>query len=71
MIVVLSNVGPVHSFRNEGMFYEAVTNRIRDDLAGLLEPRWLQVITEWRGRGGIRSRVLAEHGPVPETWSRG
>jgi 7-cyano-7-deazaguanine reductase len=54
------------SFRNEGIFYEAVTNRIRDDLAALLKPRWLQVITEWRGRGGIRSRILAEHGDVEE-----
>ena len=42
------------SFRNEGIFYEAVTNRIRDDLQQGMSPRWLQVITEWRGRGGIR-----------------
>src|SRR5262245_20418447 len=44
------------SFRNEGIFYEAVTNRIRDDLVRLMEPRWLQVVTAWRGRGGIHSR---------------
>jgi 7-cyano-7-deazaguanine reductase len=56
------------SFRNEGIFYEAVTNRIRDDLATALAPRWLQVVTEWRGRGGIRSRIVAERGPVPEAW---
>ena len=59
------------SYRNEGIFYEAVTNRIRDDLAGLLSPRWLQVITEWRARGGIRSRIVATHGDVPVEWSRG
>ncbi|MHC5001862.1 MAG: preQ(1) synthase [Planctomycetota bacterium] len=59
------------SFRNEGIFYEAVTNRIRDDLAALLEPRWLQLVTAWRGRGGIRSRIIAEHGDVPASWSRG
>ena len=53
------------SFRNEGIFYEAVTNRIRDDLAAAMSPRWLQVITNWRGRGGIRSRITAEHGEVP------
>ena len=53
------------SFRNEGIFYEAVTNRIRDDLAEAMSPRWLQVITNWRGRGGIRSRITAEHGEVP------
>jgi 7-cyano-7-deazaguanine reductase len=59
------------SFRNEGIFYEAVTNRIRDDLVYVLSPRWLQVVTEWRGRGGICSRIVAEHGPVPEHWRRG
>ncbi len=59
------------SFRNEGIFYEAVTNRIRDDLQEGLSPRWLQVVTEWRGRGGIRSRIVATAGPVPECWARG
>jgi 7-cyano-7-deazaguanine reductase len=53
------------SFRNEGIYYEAVTNRIRDDLVSRLAPVWLQVITDWKGRGGIRSRIRAEHGPVP------
>lgn len=56
------------SFRNEGIFYEAVTNRIRDDLVALMQPAWLQVITDWKGRGGIRSRIRAEHGDVPEEW---
>ena len=58
------------SYRDEGMFYEAVTNRIRDDLVALMSPRWLQVITEWRGRGGIHSRIIAEHGEVPREWGR-
>lgn len=53
------------SFRNEGIFYEAVTNRIRDDLVALLQPGWLQIITDWRGRGGIRSTIRADFGPVP------
>ncbi|MCC6907534.1 MAG: NADPH-dependent 7-cyano-7-deazaguanine reductase QueF [Phycisphaerales bacterium] len=56
------------SFRNEGIYYEAVTNRIRDDLAELMKPTWLQVITDWKGRGGIRSRIRAEHGGVPLHW---
>jgi len=59
------------SFRNEGIYYEAVTNRIRDDLAECMQPRWLQVITEWRGRGGICSRIIASHGEVPDAWSTG
>jgi 7-cyano-7-deazaguanine reductase len=59
------------SFRNEGIFYEAVTNRIRDDLAKAMAPRWLQVITEWKGRGGIHSRIIAISGTVPPEWARG
>ncbi|MCA9299108.1 MAG: NADPH-dependent 7-cyano-7-deazaguanine reductase QueF, partial [Phycisphaerales bacterium] len=53
------------TFRNEGIFYEAVTNRLRDDLASLLDPAWLLVRTEWSGRGGIRSVIRAAHGEVP------
>jgi len=56
------------SFRNEGIFYEAVTNRIRDDLAAAMNPTWLLVKTDWRGRGGIRSTIRAEHGDVPAPW---
>jgi 7-cyano-7-deazaguanine reductase len=53
------------SFRQEGIFYEAVTNRIRDDLAALMRPAWLLIRTDWRGRGGIRSVIRAESGAVP------
>lgn len=55
----------LQSFRNEGIFYEAVTNTIRDDLAALMKPTWLRVTTDWRGRGGIRSVITADHGTVP------
>jgi 7-cyano-7-deazaguanine reductase len=53
------------SFRSEGIFYEAVTNQIADDLAKAMKPRWMIVETDWKGRGGIRSRITAEVGPVP------
>jgi 7-cyano-7-deazaguanine reductase len=53
------------SFRSEGIFYEAVTNRIADDLAKAMKPKWMVVITDWKGRGGIRSRIRAEIGAVP------
>lgn len=53
------------SFRNEGIFYEAVTSRIRDDMVKVLKPGWLQIVTNWRGRGGIRSVIRAEYGDVP------
>ncbi len=59
------------SFRNEGIYYEAVTNRIRDDLVAAMRPAWLQVITEWKGRGGIHSRIIASAGDVPAEWRRG
>ncbi|MBM4109224.1 MAG: NADPH-dependent 7-cyano-7-deazaguanine reductase QueF [Phycisphaerae bacterium] len=60
----------LQSFRNEGIYYEAVTNRIRDDLAALMKPAWLLVRTDWRGRGGIRSVVRATHGDVPQAWQQ-
>jgi len=50
------------SFRNEGAFYETVTNLIRDDLASLLDPVWLEIVSDWKGRGGIRSTITARHG---------
>lgn len=55
----------LQSFRNEGIYFEAVTNRIRDDLAAVMNPVWLQVVTTWKGRGGIRTVVRADHGDVP------
>ena len=59
----------LQSFRNEGAYYEAVTNRIRDDLAALMEPAWLRVTTVWRVRGGIRSTVTADFGNPPDDGS--
>jgi 7-cyano-7-deazaguanine reductase len=58
----------LHSFRSEGIFYEAVTNAIRDDLAKLIQPMWLVIKTDWKGRGGIRSTIRATSGDVPEMW---
>lgn len=53
------------SFRNEGIFYEAVTNRIADDLQRLMSPRWMEIETRWTGRGGIRSVIRVETGKKP------
>jgi len=58
----------LQSFRNEGIYYEAVTNQIRDDLTTLMNPTWLQIITHWKGRGGITSVIRASSGEVPEHW---
>ena len=51
------------AFRNEGIFFEAVTNKICDDLGSLLKPRSLTVISDWKGRGGVTSVVTAEWRP--------
>lgn len=51
----------LQSFRDEGIFYEAVTNRILDDLVAVLRPRWMTVTTEWTPRGGMHSTIVAEH----------
>ena len=56
------------SFRNAGIFYEQVTNRLRDDLGEAMSPAWMQVITDWKGRGGIRSKIVATAGLVPDAW---
>jgi len=37
----------------------------------LMSPKWLQVVTVWKGRGGIHSRIIAAAGSVPDEWKRG
>ena len=51
----------VWSFRNEGAFHEAVTNRILDDLVAATQPRFMRVTAEFGVRGGIWTHVIAEH----------
>jgi len=51
----------VWSFRQQGAFHEAVTNRILDDLANLLDPRFMRLSAEFNVRGGIYTTVVAEH----------
>ena len=52
----------LQSFRNEGIFYENVTNRILDDLVYMLKPRWMEVKGIYSRRGGLFSTVIATHG---------
>lgn len=49
------------SFRDEGAFHEAVTNRILTDLANATAPRFMRVTAEFYVRGGIYTTVVAEH----------
>ncbi|MHB1942518.1 MAG: preQ(1) synthase [Acidiferrobacteraceae bacterium] len=60
------------SFRNEGAFHEAVTNRILDDLVTTVQPRYLQLRARFNVRGGLYTTVVVEHredgwhGALPE-----
>ena len=49
------------SFRDEGCFHEAVTNRILDDLVSAIQPRFMRVTAKFYVRGGIFTNVIAEH----------
>ena len=55
----------LQSFRNAGIFYEDVTNRILADLVTSCSPKWMCVETRWATRGGIRSVIRAQHGEAP------
>lgn len=51
----------VWSFRDEGHFHEAVTNRILDDLVRATRPRYMRLTARFFVRGGIFTNVVAEH----------
>ena len=51
----------IWSYRDEGAFHEAVTNRILDDLVKLIQPRFMRVTGRFNVRGGIFTSVVAEH----------
>ncbi|MBO49634.1 MAG: NADPH-dependent 7-cyano-7-deazaguanine reductase QueF [Planctomycetaceae bacterium] len=51
----------LQQFRNHGAFYEAVTNRILDDLVAATSPRWMAIVGEFTPRGGISTTVTVEY----------
>jgi len=51
----------IWSYRDEGAFHEAVTNRILDDLVEAMKPRFIRLTAEFYVRGGIYTTVVAEH----------
>ena len=51
----------IWSFRDEGAFHEAVTNRILSDLVEAISPRYMKLTAEFNVRGGIYTSVTAEH----------
>jgi 7-cyano-7-deazaguanine reductase len=51
----------IWSFRDEGAFHEAVTNRILDDLVAATQPRFMRLTAKFFVRGGIFTNVIADH----------
>jgi 7-cyano-7-deazaguanine reductase len=50
-----------NSFRNDGIYFESVINRILDDLVAACQPRFMRITAEFNTRGGISSVVEAEY----------
>ncbi len=50
----------IQSYRNRGIFYEALTNEILDDLCSACKPRWMKVTSKFTPRGGITTEICAE-----------
>ncbi len=51
----------MQSFRNEGIFYEQLTNAILDDLVNASKPRWMRITSQFTPRGGITTEVRADY----------
>jgi 7-cyano-7-deazaguanine reductase len=53
------------SFRNDGIFYERAVNRILDDVADKVSPKWMRVVGDFNVRGGVKSVITAVRGTSP------
>jgi 7-cyano-7-deazaguanine reductase len=51
----------IWSYRDQGAFHEAVTNRILDDLVRATRPRFMRLCAKFYVRGGIFTTVVADH----------
>jgi len=51
----------IWSYRDQGTFHEAVTNKILDDLSTACAPRYMRVTAQFNVRGGLYTNVMAEH----------
>jgi 7-cyano-7-deazaguanine reductase len=51
----------LNSYRNDGVFFESVTNKILEDLVKICNPRYMLVTAEFNVRGGISSVIEAEY----------
>lgn len=63
----------VWSYRDQGAFHEAVTNKILGDLASAVDPRFMRLTARFNVRGGVYTTVVVEHkqanwiAPIPVT----
>ncbi len=48
-------------YRNEGIFYENITNIILDDLVAMMKPRWIKLEAAFNARGGITETVTVQN----------
>lgn len=51
----------IWSFRDEGAFHEAVSNRILTDMVNACQPRYMRLTAEFMVRGGIYTTVVVDH----------
>jgi 7-cyano-7-deazaguanine reductase len=56
----------LQGFRNEGVFYEALVNRILDDLVAACSPRFMEIESDFNVRGGIYTKIRVRHGESPD-----
>ena len=57
----------IWSFRDQGAFHEAVTNKILNDLVATISPRYINIVADFNVRGGIHTTITVEH--IMDGWS--
>ena len=57
----------IWSFRDQGAFHEAVTNKILNDLVATISPRYMNIVADFNVRGGIHTTITVEH--IMNGWS--
>jgi len=57
----------IQSYRDQGVFHEAVTNKILDDLVATTIPRFMRLTATFNVRGGINTTIIAEY--MMEEWT--
>ncbi|MBX3417144.1 MAG: preQ(1) synthase [Pirellulaceae bacterium] len=56
----------LQSFRNQGIFYENVTNSILDDFVSVIQPRRVELTAMFTPRGGLSSTIVCEYSQQSE-----